>query len=73
VVAPVSPEPAQDATYTPIPSSRRSLVAFEASLQSRFLLRRSQTSLPGMSQWVDDYPSPHLQTYSTMALAQVEF
>jgi hypothetical protein len=35
-------------------------------------LPQSQISLPGMSQRVDGYPSPHLQTYSTMTLAQEE-
>jgi hypothetical protein len=33
-------------------------------------LRRSRTSLPGMSQRVNGYPSPHLQTYSATTLAQ---
>jgi hypothetical protein len=36
MLAPISPEPAQDVTSTPIPSSRCSPVPSEAGLQSHF-------------------------------------
>jgi hypothetical protein len=36
MLAPVSPEPAQDVTSTPVPSRRRSPVPSEAGQQSHF-------------------------------------